>query len=156
MLKKIVFLIVIALLASCSGMGSNFQKPEVKVVSISPSDNKNGSFKQSFNIGLEIMNPNSRALNLAGMSYRIQIDGFSVLSGVAKDIPTIAGYSQETVNVNTSISILEGLRFINSLISKSSSSLNYRMTATIDTGVPFIGAVPIINAGKIDLSNFSK
>jgi LEA14-like dessication related protein len=156
MLKKLVILILVMFMVSCASLNPNFQTPEIKVVSITPASNSDGSLTQNFNLGLQIMNPNSKAIDLVGMSYKVEIDGFSLLSGVAKDIPRIDGYSEERVNVTSSISLLDGLRFINSLLSKSDSKIDYKMTAKLDTGIPLIGKVPVTSYGKIDLSDLSK
>lgn len=150
-MKKIVLLIIFMCLSACATLRPNFQTPEIKVANITPS--ANSGLEQSFDILLRVTNPNAKALDLVGMTYKIQLDGFNVISGVANDIPSIAGYGEELVKVKASIGLIEGVKFLGSLMSKSNSNLKYKISAKLDTGILLLGNIPVSNSGEINLSD---
>ena len=108
--------------------------------------------EQRFAIGLRVGNPNGLALNLVGMSYSVELEGFQVVSGVSNDIPSIPAYGEGMINVEASISLLDGMRLLNTLLSQPQSELNYKIGAKLDTGLPFIGKIPVIDTGVINLT----
>lgn len=153
-MKNITLLVFVILLSACTTFSPNFQKPQLKVVSITPTGNT--GLSQDFDIGLSITNPNAKALNLVGMSYKLELDGFDVLSGVTNQVPSIAAYTEQRVNVKTSINLFQGAKLIKSLIDKAATGLTYKVTAKLDTGMPLIGKVPVVNTGTLDLSDLQQ
>ena len=88
-------------LTACASLQSGFATPSVKLVSLTALP-ANG-LEQRFAIGLRVANPNGTALNLVGMTYSIELEGFKLISGVSNNIPTIAAYDETLVEVEASV-----------------------------------------------------
>ena len=149
--SRSVFLILLfALLTSCANFPRSIETPSVKLVSLTPLPAS--GLEQRFAMGLRVSNPNANALNLVGLSYAVELEGFKVISGVANDIPSIAAYGDSVVNLEASVSLLEGMRLLSSLLSKPKGEVNYRINAKLDTGLPIIGKIPVTDSGIVDFS----
>jgi LEA14-like dessication related protein len=144
------WLIAVVFMQGCANLQSDFETPSVQLVSLQALP-ANG-LEQRFTMGLRVANPNGLALNLVGMSYSIELEGFKLVTGVSNDIPSIAAYGEGLVNVEASVSLIDGVRLINGLLSKPQSELNYKIGAKLDTGLPFIGKIPVTDTGVINLA----
>jgi len=91
-----------------------------------------------FEISLRIVNPNSMALDIAGISYTMDLLDKEVISGVTNEVPVIEGYTEEVVTLEAGINLFEVLRLIGSLGGSRADELDYRFAAKID----FNGLVP--------------
>jgi LEA14-like dessication related protein len=91
-----------------------------------------------FEIKLRVQNPNEQSLDIAGVSYSIELLGNEVVSGVTNEVPTIEGYSEEVVTLQASLKLLQLLRLLAGLGQTTADELTYRFAAKID----FRGLVP--------------
>ncbi len=151
-IQSITFILLTFFLASCQTITENMNTPEVSLVNISQGERV--GFQQNFNLSLKVTNPNAKALSLVGLTYELQLDGFDLIKGAANDVPQIAGYSDALVDVQATIGFIEGMQFLNSLFSKNQPELDYKLKVNLDTGLPIIGVIPVVNDGAIDLSKF--
>jgi len=147
-----IALLFACLLSACASLQPNFETPSVKLINIKPSGS-NG-FEQRFDIDLRITNPNANDLNLVGMSYLIELDGYKVITGVANDTPNIKAYSDTQVNMQASVSLFEGIGLIASLLNKTTPDVDYKITAKLDTGVPIIGIIAVTDTGSLNIDDF--
>lgn len=148
--RYIGFACLLFLLSACASLQSGFQTPSVKLVSLQALPAS--GLEQRFAIGLRVANPNGAALNLVGMTYAIELEGFKLISGVSNDIPSIAAYDETLVEIEASVNLLDGVRFLNDLLSNPKNALNYKVGASLDTGIPFIGKIPVSDTGVIDFN----
>lgn len=148
--RSIVLVLLFALLSGCANFPTGIETPSVKLVSLSPLP-ANG-LEQRFVLGLRVTNPNAKALNLVGLSYAVELEGFEIISGAMNDIPSIAAYGDSVVNLEASVSLLEGVRLLSSFLSKPKGEMNYRISAKLDTGLPILGKIPVTDSGIIDFS----
>lgn len=93
---------------------------------------------QHFKIGLRMINPNDRALNIRGINYTLALNGYKLIDGVSSDIPEVPAFSEVAFDVQASTNMFEALRFINNFMGgKASGDLNYRLHADISiAGLP--------------------
>ncbi len=133
-MKKLLLLltVVVLTLSGCARFSPDYEKPTVGLSSFKmlPSP---GIIPQ-FEIGLHIVNPNRRPLPIEGLSYSISIDNHRILNGVARDLPTVAGYSEEEIRLRGTVNIGSSIQLLNRLLAGSNSSLTCLFTAKIDTG----------------------
>lgn len=104
-----------------------------------------------FEIKLRVANPNKQALDIAGISYTVDILDRELLSGVTNQVPVIAPYSEEVVTLEAGLQWLQLVRLLAGLAQEQARNLDYRFAAKID----FNGFVPtqrIEERGTIDLS----
>lgn len=143
-------LVVFALLSGCATMSPDIDPPKVTLDSFNslPSD----SVGPRFEVKLRIQNPNKQSLDIAGISYAIELMGQEVISGVTNEVPLIEGYSEEVVTLQAGLQLFQLLKLLAGLgqAQTVTEELNYRFTAKID----FNGFVPtqrIEETGEITL-----
>jgi LEA14-like dessication related protein len=133
---RVVFLLLAAALSACASLTEPLDPPRVSLENFSSLPSEGGGPR--FEIKLRVQNPNEQKLDIAGISYGIELAGTEVVSGVSKDIPVIDGYSEGIVTLEASLKLLQVLRLLASLGQTTSDELTYRFTAKID----FKGLVP--------------
>ncbi|VUD40227.1 hypothetical protein TDB9533_00010 [Thalassocella blandensis] len=126
--KLLLLLFSVCILTSCSTV--SLDPPAVSVVNIRPQHS--GGLDFSVQIGLKISNPNSVALPIRGMSYALMLNNVEVLQGVSNDIPTIAAYGTENVNLTLNSSLFSAPKLLMDLIKKPQNAFDYELRGKID------------------------
>lgn len=149
--SRYVLLTVLGLLslAGCASLTAELDPPKVSLVSFKSLPGESGAPR--FEIKLRVMNPNKQALDIAGISYSVELLDKELITGVANDIAPIAGYGEGIVTLEAGLQLLELLRLMASLGSAGSEPLEYRFSAKID----FNGFIPtqrVEESGEISLN----
>lgn len=137
---------IILLLSGCARLSPNFEEPVVglKTFRLIPGD----GIVPTFEIGLNILNPNRDPLNIDGLYYTISLEGHKVLAGVANDLPEIGGYEEGEITIEATVDLLSGAKLIRSFLMQPVSSLHYTFNAKLDMG-SFMPAMNIVEQGEI-------
>ena len=139
----------LALLAGCATLTPDLDPPKISLVSFR-SLPAQGSAPR-FEITLRVINPNKQTLDIAGISYSVELLGKELITGVANDVAPIEGYAEGDVTLEAGLQLLELLRLMANLGAAGSEPLAYRFTAKIDfTG--FIRTQRIEESGEIKLN----
>lgn len=141
--------IILFLVSGCSSIIPEFDPPKVSLESFRALPST-GSGTPRFEIKLRISNPNEQSLDIAGISYGVDILDRELISGVTNEVPVIEGYSEEVITLEAGLQLFEMLRLITSLGHEMGDSLDYSFTAKID----FRGFMPtqrIEEAGSFTL-----
>ena len=138
-----------AFLGGCATLTQELDPPKVNLQSFRslPSE---GSAPR-FEIKLRIMNPNAQPLDIAGISYSVELFDKELVTGVANDIAPIEGYGEGVVTLEAGLQLFEMLRLLASLGENTTQPLVYRFSAKID----FNGFMPtqrIEDSGEITLN----
>ena len=149
LVNRFMLLAIVLMMSACASLSMPFDRPDVKLVSVKllPSE----GMEQRLAIGLRITNPNNVSLNLVGMKYSLRLQGFNLLSGVTKDIPSIEGYSDTSLELVATVDWLNGIRLLHSLMSRPDSSVSYELDAKLDPG-HFLPAFHVTETGMINLA----
>lgn len=147
--RSLTALFLIAMLAGCSALG-NYQRPDVNITSFNLAPQSSGSTPR-FDIGIQIVNPNNRALPLRGISYSLEIEGQRILSGAKPDLPQIPAYGTADFVIQASPDLLGSARLIADLFSRQRSSMGFVFRATLDPGT-FMPSIRIEESGSFDLN----
>lgn len=142
-------LLGVALLTGCAGLTTKMDPPSVSLESFTSLPSEEGGPR--FEIKLRVQNPNEQSLDIAGISYSIELLDKEVMTGVTNEVPKIAGYSEEVVTVHASLKLFQMLRLLAGLGQAQPESLDYRFSAKID----FRGMVPtqrVEETGQISLN----
>ncbi len=133
---SILFLAVV--LGGCASLTKEFDPPKVSLENFQSLPSQGGGPR--FRIDLEIQNPNAEALDIAGISYDIEVQGKDLISGVSNEVPRIEGYSAEKVTLEAGLNMIELIRFLTSIGTSHQEmhSLEYTFKAKID----FRGLIP--------------
>ena len=144
-----LLLMAITILAGCASLQGDFDPPKVTLESFSSLPSESGAPR--FEIKLRIINPNKQTLDIAGVSYSVEILGKELITGVTNDVPVIEGYSEEVVSMEAGLQLFQLLRLLGSLGRSQSDVLDYRLLAKVD----FNGLIPtqrIEESGQITLN----
>jgi LEA14-like dessication related protein len=143
----LIFVIITAL-SSCTSLLPNFEEPQVSVNSfkVLPSGNLNPTFE----IGLRVINPNSFALNLKGLSYTASIEGNKLLSGVANQLPIVPAYGEEEVKLNAQADLFGGFRLLADLLKPRETPIGYTLKVKLDVGT-FALPIYITREGNLSI-----
>ena len=141
--------VVLAMLVGCASFPSDLDPPKVSLESFRSLPAVSGLPR--FEMQLRVINPNKQPLDIAGISYSIELLEKEVMTGVANDIPPIEGYGEGVVTLEAGLQLLEILRLMTGLGASQSDPLVYRFSAKID----FNGFMPtqrIEERGEIKLN----
>ena len=144
----ILALLGLGLLAGCASVTPELDPPRISLVSFKSLPAEGGAPR--FEIKLRVINPNKQALDIAGISYSVELLDKELITGVANDVAPIAGYDEGVVTLEAGLQLLELLRLMASLGSAGSEPLEYRFSAKID----FNGFIPtqrVEESGEISL-----
>ena len=148
-IRAVQMTVLIGLLCACSLLQPGFETPEVRLTSfrVLPSD----SVAPRFEIGLHVINPNRRALQLEGLTYSVDLEGHRVLSGVTRDLPLIAGYGEGDVLLQVAADLLNSLSLLTDLLNRPRETLSYDLQVKLDVGA-LTPSIPIHKSGEISLA----
>jgi hypothetical protein len=150
---KFVFTSFLVLfLVGCAQLNPNTPKPTVSINSfdIIPS----GGITPRFKIGMRIINTSRDTLDIEGIVYTVELQGNKVLTGVAKDIPSIKSYSEANVSVSGSPDLFGSFGLIKDIMGQKSGKIDYEVDVAIDVGSLY----PIIHttkSGEFSLSDIN-
>lgn len=136
------------LIGSCATLSPDYEEPTVTLSSFKAMPSE--GMVPAFEIGLRIINPNSRPLNLEGVVYTISLEGHELVKGVGKDFPAIEAYSEGEVALSATANLLAGIRFLGDMMNAEGESLEYEFRAKLDLGGIY-PSIRVSESGEIRL-----
>lgn len=133
-------------LSGCSLLEGKYEKPEVHLVSIKILSAE--ELTQTFRVGFRVMNPNSVALPLEGMSVKMSLNGYDLLSGSTNQLSSVGAFSDKVFFVDLSVSLFKAAAFLTKLAQSDNLNVNYQFTSKIHTG-GFLPTVAVSDGGSI-------
>jgi LEA14-like dessication related protein len=116
-------------LSSCASIQLQLTEPDVKVNSFKlvPSND----ITPSFEIGLNVANPNNIDIKIQGLSYTAEIGGHKVFSGVTNKLPPIPAYGSEDIKLNAQADLVGGISLLIDLMKTRDKPLLYTLEVKI-------------------------
>jgi LEA14-like dessication related protein len=150
MMRQLLSLSIVwlLLLSGCASLKPEIDPPKVTIESFNSLPSQTGAPR--FEIKLRVANPNKQTLDIAGISYSVELLGRELISGVTNDVPTIEGYSEEVVTLEAGLQLFQLLRLLTSLGRSPGEELEYRFSAKIDFN-DFVPTQRIEETGVINL-----
>ena len=139
-------MLVCLMLAACTAIQPDFQAPSVRLVSFEPVDS--GGMAPRFQIGLHVVNPNAQDLNLRGVAYEVYLNRHRVVDGASHELPVVPAYGEADIEVLATVSLLDALQFVNSLLRESDRPVDYRLTLKLDVGA-LMPPIRIEDSGRL-------
>jgi len=136
-------------LCGCAALQPGYEAPTVSVTSFRALPAQGGAPR--FEIGLNVVNPNRQALDLAGVAYTVRLEGREILKGVANDLPKIEGYGSGEILLEASPNLFEGISLIRDLVAAPRDTFSYELEAKLDPGA-LRPAIRVRDAGDISLA----
>lgn len=149
-LKLGVLLLVILSMVSCSALVPSFESPTVTISNFRVLPGQ--SIVPTFEIGLHVSNPNRMPLNLVGLSYLVELEGHQVFSGVANDLPVIAGYGSGNIVLQGQPDLIGTFNLFHDLMRRPRQDVSYRVDAVLDIG----GLMPKIRINREGLVSLNR
>ena len=106
--RTLAIVLVALLLGGCAGLQPYAETPRVSLVSIKPLDMQ--MLEQRFVLELRIMNPNSAAIPVSGLSYALEINQREFAYGVSQQAVTIPPYGEALLQVEVVSNLLNVMR----------------------------------------------
>ena len=146
-----LFLTYLALLccSGCATLDKNHESPKIDVVGITKAASDTSAMQ--FTIQLRIVNPNAETIDLHGLYYELSLEGIEVVTGTAKDLPPVEGYSDTTVSVSSAASLLNSARLLQKLINQPQEMLDYKLRAKLGTTSKWMPSTTVVETGEISL-----
>ena len=135
-LARVLLMTLAVVLSGCASMVPELDPPQVTLESFRALPADEGVPR--FEIRLRIANPNQQTLDIAGISYAVELMDAELISGVTNEVPAIEGYTEEVVRIESSLKLLQLLKLLASAGRDPGDSLDYRLLAKID----FRGLIP--------------
>jgi LEA14-like dessication related protein len=142
--------IITLMTGACATIDRDYEQPKVDVVGIEKSETDTAALQ--FTIKLRIVNPNAETLHLKGLYYELSLDGIEIVTGTARDIPSIEGYSEEVISVSSAASLINSVRLASKLINEPKEMLDYKLRAKLGTTSKWLPATNVIERGEISLN----
>ncbi|MBD3647047.1 MAG: LEA type 2 family protein [Pseudomonadales bacterium] len=147
-LHAVLLVGAVLVLQACAGLGPQYEAPTVTLNSLRAIPS--GGALPSFEIGLHVVNPNSKALKLRGVVYTISLEGHEIIKGAGNNLPVIEAYGEDDVTLTASANLLSGLGLITDLLNRGRDSVSYEFEARLDVGALWPD-IRVSDSGTINL-----
>ena len=147
--RHFCYALLVALLGGCATVQREFKEPTVSVTSFRALPSK--GMAPRFEIGLHVTNPNRVALELAGLSYSVSIEGHQLLTGVANELPVIEGYGEGNITLLATADLFNSISLISDLMRQPRDTFTYEIIANLDLGGIYPD-IPVKKQGRVSLA----
>lgn len=148
-------LLLLFLLAGCAGL-SSLEKPKVTLADIQVQEIKN--LETAFLVQLRIMNPNTKPIEIEGLSCDIELDGRKFASGLQGGQGTIPAYGSVLVPMEVYASVLDMVSSVLGVIQNRNEPgtagrpIGYRLKGKVRIGSGgFSHHLPFESKGEVKL-----
>lgn len=149
LIHTIIASLSLLFLGACATMDQNYEKPKVDVVGIHKSETDTAALQ--FTIELRIVNPNASPLHLNGLYYELKLEGIDLVTGTARNIPTIEGYSDTVISVSSAAGMISSIRLANLMINEPRDTWSYSLKTKLGTTSKWMPSTTIVETGEISL-----
>lgn len=129
-LRTVAVVLALAVLSGCGLLRSSFAQPDVAVASIRLQPNE--GFYQPVLIDLMVYNPGRRPLELAGLHYRVRLEGHELVRGTSREPLEVPAGATVRYTVPAGFNLLSGLGFLRDLLARPRERLRYELEATLE------------------------
>ena len=148
---KCFFYSLLSLLTACATILPSVKPPQINLLNIKPLAAE--GLEQRFSLTLKVTNPNDHSLAIKGMSYRLRVESFNLVSGVASGLPEIPAYGTKVIEIEAATNLINGMRFIQQLLTSQNlkDSLSYSLETEIDLANMLVPSIAIVHEGSVPL-----
>jgi LEA14-like dessication related protein len=135
------------LLAGCASL-RDLEPPEVRLISLRPVAGT--LMEQQFEVGLAVLNPNNRDIDVDGMDFELEVNGKRLARGVSAEGFTLPRLGETRATVLVTTSTLSVLRQAMSL--STAGTIDYRLLGKVHLG-GLGGTLKFDESGEISLED---
>ena len=141
----LALILLAALVTGCAGLQS-LEPPEVSVVSLKPVAAT--LMEQRFEVGLRVLNPNNRDIDVKGLDFELDINGSRLARGVTAEEFTLPRLGETVATVDLTTSTLDIIQRAMTL--SNGQTLEYRLRGRVHLG-GLAGTLPFDETGQISM-----
>lgn len=117
-------------LSGCAFLRSSFVQPEVALANIRLGATE--GLYQHLVIDLMVTNPGRRPLALAGLHYRLRLEGYDLVKGSSWEPLHVEPGATVRYSVPAGFSLLSGLGFVRDILNNPRDQIRYELEATLE------------------------
>lgn len=140
-------LLAVLLLSSCASLTPNYEAPDLQVTNLKMLS-LNG-FNQRFRLSFRVVNPNNISFPIDGISFKFNLRGIEVASGVTNEAFELKPLGESTFDVDVSTNIFNSGRVLLDIINSKPQELAYDIDAKIFSSQGLWGSIPVTRSGVI-------
>jgi LEA14-like dessication related protein len=149
MLKRLLPIVVVLVLTSCSALAPKFNRPNISVARI---ELRGGNLlQQNFAVKLNIQNPNDRALPVSGLHVELNVGGEQIASGVSDRAIVVPAHGESDFDMTVKANVALALLKLSAKMDQHSDSIDYDLTGVASIYLPFLRQLPFHQTGSFSL-----
>jgi LEA14-like dessication related protein len=143
------WLVIFAILLNgCTNLNP-YDAPKVDLIGLEALPNKGNELQ--FRVQLKIINPNNKDIHLEGVNLNLGLNNYDLISGSNKQQITLPALGEARMQVDLSLSLLNGLGLMHSLMTQGNKPLSYQLEGKLFTAEAWLPNVPFEKSGDIAL-----
>lgn len=154
--RSIMLVFVVLSLGACSSLNTMRQivdpprvsLTDVKLVSA-------GLLEQRYRLSLRVQNPNSVAIPVSGLDYKVELGGSEFARGVSASSFSLPANGEDVVEIDVSTNLLDSARRVYALIKSGDESVDYNLSGNVKVNLPFVKSLPFSRTGQVDLTRIN-
>jgi LEA14-like dessication related protein len=135
--------------ASCALIPPRFEHPNLAVVGVAVESAQLA--EQRFRVRMRVQNPNDRALPVTALSYTLQLAGEDFGHGLSTSAFTVPAHGEIEFDMTVTTHLATMILRILPRLSDPSQPIDYRVTGTVGTDLPFLRSIPFDERGSFQI-----
>ncbi len=138
-------------LSGCATLTQSIETPDVSIAGLRLVEA--GFSKQSYELTLNVSNPNPIALPVRGLAYRIELAGEEFAAGQSLNAFTVPANGESDFAISITTDLLRSLSGLQRILERRDKALDYQIGGELQVNLPFVKALPFAKTGEIDLTD---
>jgi LEA14-like dessication related protein len=147
--RRLVLAAVTAL--ALSGCASTFQLEAPKLSVVSVKMQTADIFSQRILVRMRVLNPNTRALPIKGITYRIEVNDAELAEGVSNTPFEVPAMGEAEFDVQLTANLASALAQFLSRRGSQPETLDYRLVGSVALSSGFLRRIPFDERGSVKL-----
>lgn len=135
----------------CATLSQSMEAPDVSIAGLRIVDANLA--QQTYELTLNVNNPNPVALPVRGIAYRIELGGEEFASGSTLRAFTVPAGGESDFAVTISTDLVRSFAGLQRLISNGEQVFAYKIGGELQVNLPLVKALPFATTGEIDLTS---
>ncbi len=153
-MRVLITLVLSLTLAACAGLGKLTEKPQITLVNIETLES--GNLEQRFGLTFRLLNPNSVALPIRGMSFDLDLQGRTFATGATPNAINVPAFGEDTFTVEVSTNLLQSAAVLFELLNDPPEKIDYALDARLRTGTALGRTLRLKKAASLSLADLGK